>query len=224
MPSNWTKQPMQLNQQRYLNNGLGDTIVGGALTAVPAGVPASQGIQDVPGDRMVLGFADALALSKTANSTLQGGLYQYVRTKATSTATPTFGRLLFWDTTANLNLNLYQTTPDEVTGFIAGVAITTMTKGNSWWIQIAGIMSIKFRASITGTPTVGRGVFAAMAGAGADVGTVDQLVGQSTPVTTGGANNVGIDSLISNYMGVAYTLPVAGAVKLVECPMDAIRF
>lgn len=222
MPSNWTKQPQQLNQVRYLNSGSGDSVVGGLLTGVPSGVAASQGIQDVPGDRIIFGMADALALSNTTVGTLYGGMYQYVRTKSNSTATPTLNRAVFWDNT--VNYNLYQTTPDEVTGFWAGFNINTLTKGYNWWIQIAGMITMRFLASITGTPTVGRGVFLAMAGAGSDVGSVDQLAGQSTAVTTGGANNVGVDTLIANYMGVAVALPSNGASSLVEKPIGRVRF
>src|SRR5262245_6699656 len=115
MPSNWTKQPQQINQQRYFNSGSGDSIVGGAITSVPSAVGATQGVQDVPGDRLVFGQADAVAMSNTTVGTLYGGLYQYVRTKSTSTATPTLSRLVFWDNT--VNYNLYQVTPDEVAGF-----------------------------------------------------------------------------------------------------------
>lgn len=222
MPSNWTKQTQILNQQRYFNGGSGDSVIGGAITSVPSAVGASQGNQDVPGDRLIFGQADALAMSDTTIGTLYGGLYQYVRTKSNSTATPTRGRLVFWDNT--VNYNLYQVTPDEVAGFKAGVAINTLTKGYSWWIQIAGIASIDFRAAISGTETVGRGVFALMGGAGADVGTADQLVGAATAVTTGGANNVGIDSLLANYLGVAVTIPVDGAISLVEMPLGTVRF
>ena len=223
MPSNWTKQPQQLNQVRYLNSGSGDSIVGGAINSVPSAVGAFQGVQDVPGDRIIFGMADALALSNTTVGTLYGGMYQYVRTKSTSTATPTLNRAVFWDNA--VNLNLYQVTPDEVTGMWAGFNINTLTKGYNWWIQIAGLITMRFRASITGTPTAGRGVFLAMAGAGTDVGTVDQLVGAATAVTTGGANNVGVDTLIANYMGVAYvSAPTAGAASLVEKPVARVRF
>ncbi len=156
MPSNWTKQLQQLNQVRYMNSGSGDSVVGGLITGVPSGVAANQGIQDVPGDRIILGMADALALSNTTIGTLYGGMYQYVRTKSTSTATPTLARAVFWDNT--VNYNLYQVTPDEVTGFWAGFNINTLTKGYNWWIQVAGLITMRFLATITGTPTVGRGV------------------------------------------------------------------
>src|SRR5262245_28112020 len=172
MPSNWTKQPQQLNQVRYLNSGTGDSVVGGSLGTVPSTVQASQFVQDIPGDRIILGHADALALSNTTSvGTLYGGLYQYVRTKSNSTATATRGRLVFWELT--VNYNLYQVTPDEVQGLIAGAVITsTITKGYNWWIQVAGFASLQFKTTITGTPTIDRGVFASMAGTGSDVGTV----------------------------------------------------
>jgi hypothetical protein len=213
---------MQINQQRYLNGGAGDSVIGGALSSVPTAVGASQGIQDVPGDRIIFGMADALALSNTSIGTLYGGLYQYVRTKSNSTNTPTLGRLLFWDNT--VNYNLYQTTPDEVTGQKAGFSINTLTKGYSWWMQICGIVNARYRATITGTPTVGRGVFALMGGAGSDSGTLEQLVGASTTVTTGGANNVGVDTLMANYAGVAIELPTNGGLKQIEVPFGKVRF
>ncbi len=223
MPSNWTKQPQQINQVRYFNDGSGDSVVGGLITSVPSNVQATQGIQNVPGDRLIFGFADALAMSDVDNvGTLYAGLYQYVRTKSNSTNTPTRGRLAFWDNT--VDYNLYQTTPDEVAGQKAGVYINTLTKGYSWWIQIAGFMSVDFRAAISGTPTVGRGVFALMGGAGADSGAVDQLVGAATAVTTGGANNVGIDTLIANYVGVAVDLPASGEISIVDAPIGKVRF
>lgn len=222
MPSNWTKQPMQLNQQRYLNGGNGDSVVGGAITSVPSAVGANQGIQDVPGDRIIFGQADALALSNTTVGTLYGGLYQYVRTKSTSTASFLISRLVYWDNA--VNYNLYQVTADEVAGMIAGVLINALTKGYSWWIQVAGIVDIMFKTSITGTETVGRGVFALMGGAGADNGRVDQLVGAATAVTTGGANNVGFDTLVANYMGVAVELPVDNTASQVEVPLNKVRF
>ncbi len=222
MPSNWTKQPQQITRQ-YINDGTGLSVVGGAIASVPSGVQASQGIQDVPGDRIVFGMVDAAALSDTSIATLYGGLYQYVQTLSTSTATPTRGRAVFWYNTGDLNN--YRVTADEVEGMWAGFPITaTITKGYSWYIQLAGLITMHFKASITGTPTVGRGVFLLMTGAGADVGTVNQLVGASTAVTTGGAENVGIDTLIHNYMGVAYELPVNDSNKLVEKPLSRVRF
>lgn len=221
MPSNWTKQPQQ-KSQKYINGGSGDSVVGGALSGVPSAIGASQGMQDVPGDRLIFGQADALAMSDTDIGTLYGGLYQYVRTKSNSTATPTINFLSFWDNT--VNYNLYQVTPDEVTGMKAGVFINTLTKGYSWWQFVAGICDIRFKTSITGTETVGRGVFALMGGAGADNGRVDQLVGAATAVTTGGANNVGIDTLIANYVGVAVELPVDNTATQVEVPLGKIRF
>lgn len=226
MPSNFTKQPQQLNQVRYMNDGAGDSVIGGQITSVPSGVVASQGIQDIPGDRIILGHMDAYALSDSTVGLLYGGLYQYVTTYASSTASPGRGQLAFWRnaTTTPQAYNNYVVSADEATQLIAGVFISSPTKGNSWWIQIAGFASIKFLTTITGTPTVNRGVFAAYAGAGSDVGRVDQFVGASTAVTTGGATNVGIDSLLANYVGSALVLPQNNTISLVWMPTQWINY
>ena len=64
MPSNWTKQPQQLNQVRYMNAGSGDSVLGGSINTVPSTVGASQGVQDIPGDRMVLGRSEERRVGK----------------------------------------------------------------------------------------------------------------------------------------------------------------
>ncbi len=228
MPSNWTKQPQQLNQQRYMNSGTGDSVQGGLITSVPSGVAANQGIQDVPGDRMVLGHADARALSNSSVGYLYGGLYQYVATRSDATASNLRGCLAFWylnpTTPTPNNYNNYVVTGDEVTQSIAGVFINAIAKGYFWWIQVAGFVSVQFKGTITGTPTINRGVFALYAGAGAENGRVDQLVGASTAVTTGGATNVAFDSLLANYVGTALVLPANNTISLVWRPMSWVNF
>ncbi len=218
MPSNWTKQP-QFLLAKYFNSGSGDAVVGGLLTGVPTGVIASQGAQTRAGDRMVLSASDALALSDPTVGTLYGGLYQYVTTASGSTATPTRGRLAFWDTT--VADSVYQVTPDEsgTTGasLIAGIFINTLTKGYSWWILIAGKGYATFRAALTGAPSAGCAVFAAAAGAGVDVGTFDVLDGGANPTFSQVA-------LMQNYyMGVAETSPVGGATSLIDIPLRTYR-
>jgi hypothetical protein len=218
VPSNWTKQP-QFLLAKYFNSGLGDATIGGALSGVPSGVVASQGAQTRPGDRLVLSSADALALSDSAVGTLYGGLYMYVTSKSGSVGTPTRGRLLFWDlAVADSN---YQVTPDEsgVPGasLIAGIAINTLTKGYSWWILIAGKGYGTYRAVLTGAPAAGQAVYAAAAGAGADLGALDVLDGGGNPTFT----QVGL--MQNYYMGVAEGLPVAGATSVISIPIRTYR-
>lgn len=209
------KQPQQL-PGRYLNTGVGMTVVGGALTTAPAGI-GSQGMQDFPGDRMILDSADALALSDTTVSTLYGGLYQYVGTKSDSTANPTRGRLAFWtEDSAAVDPQIYEVDADE-DDFIAGVFISTPTKGNYWWIQIAGQVDAFFVSTVA-SPAQGAGAYAARLGAGADVG------GLTQHTVYAGASEADVDQMLNRYMGQAVVLPVASTATAIMIPMARIRF
>jgi hypothetical protein len=224
MPSGWVKQPQQISAlggAGKLNGGAGDTVVGGLLTGVPAGLNISAGMQDIPGDRMVLGEEDAAAVTNTAIGTLYGGLYQYVVTKLTSTATPTINRAMFWDTAvAN---STFQTTPDEsgsqgVAPF-AGVNIQTLTKGNAWWIQSAGRVAAKFVSVFTGIPSNGCPVYLAAAGAGADVASFDVLDGAGNPTFTQ------VGQMLQRYVGWAQGLPAADTASTINIPLrDMFRW
>lgn len=213
MPSNWTKQPQFLTQ-KFFNDGSGDATVGGALTGVPSAIGASQGDQTLPGDRIILGSADALALSDTAVGTLYGGLYMYVRTPSGSTKTPTRAHIAFWDT--SVADSQYQVTPDETgtdgANLIAGVFINTLTKGNSWWILIAGKVVGQFRATLTGTAANGCGVYAAAEGNGV----FDVLAGSANQ------NATQIDNMMMRFMGVAENLPSNNNASLVDVPLQHV--
>lgn len=218
MPSNFTKQPQFLTQ-KYFNSGTGDATIGGALTGVPSNVNAGQYNQTLPGDRLVLSAADALALSNTTVGTLYGGIYMYVRTNANSVGTPTIGRLAYWDLT--VADSQYQVTPDETgaagANLIAGVFINTLTKGNSWWICIGGKVLAAFRAVLTGVPAVGVAAYAAAAGAGADLGKLDVLASGANPTFA----EVGL--MQERYVGVAEALPVAAASSLIDLRLFLYR-
>jgi hypothetical protein len=219
MPSNFTKQPQFLTA-KYFNTGAGDTVIGGSLTGVPTNIGASAGDQTRPGDRLVLGAADALALSDPAVGTLYGGLYQYVTTALVghSTSAPARANLAFWD--VSVVDALYQVTADEddVRGInlIAGVYINTLTKGNSWWIAVAGKVIANFRAVFTGAPATGCAVYAANAGAGADNGTLDVLDGGGNPTFTQ------VGDMANLYMGRAEVIPIAGAASIIDMPFSRI--
>lgn len=224
MPSNFTKQLQQISSVGggFLNGGAGDEVIGGILTGVPSSIGASQGLQDIPGDRLVLGMADALALSNTSVGTLYGGMYQYVTTFLTSTATPTIKRGLFWRTASADNT--YTVTPDETgamgADYWAGVSINTLTKGNSWWMQLAGKATVLFRAVLTGVnPAAGCGVFYAAAGAGADVGLFDVFAGNAGNPTFDDAQH-----MLNLYCGQALTAPVAATASIINMDLKRVRF
>lgn len=225
MPSNWTKQLQQINAQSgaggFLNGGSGDAVIGGQLSGLPAGLSISMGGQDVPGDRIVFGMADALAMSKVSIGTLYGGMYQYMTTYLLSTATPTINRGLFWRILSADDS--YTVTPDEsgamgANGW-AGVAINTLTKGNSWWMQIAGKVKVLFRGTLTGTGAAGSAVYFAGAGAGADVGTFDTFGGVATAVTS---NLIG--PFMNLYAGVAEAAAANATASIIDMHMRFLRF
>ena len=107
----------------------------------------------------------ALMFSSTIG-TLYAGLYRYVRLKANS-ALPVRGQTVFWDDAAGIGL--YQVTALEtITTYVgaskAGIYIGGMGVGNYGFIQVAGIATIKYVASIAGTKAIGRPVSLSQAG------------------------------------------------------------
>ena len=150
----FTKQAWFLTA-RYLND-VNDATAQGAINAVPSGVTATQAEQTLPGDRICIDDATALALSDTAVGTLYGGLYMYVATTSTATASPAVGTIAFF-TLASIGSS-YTVTSDAqplttVPTYVAGIFINAATKGNYCWIQIAGIASVLFDSSVTANVT-----------------------------------------------------------------------
>jgi len=209
MPSNWIKQAQQLSQVKYLNSGAGMTVIGGDLTGVPANIGANMGIQDRPGDRMIVGEEDALALSDTSVGTLYGGLYQFVTCKLLSTAPFTRGLAVFFDT--GVAASKFQVTADESgsqgVSLFAGVLINTITRGNSWWIQQAGKVYVRAKAVLTGVAADGCPVYLGAVGAG-EPGVFDILEGGGNPTFTQ------VGQLIQRYAGVAEGVVLAGGITI----------
>lgn len=198
---------------RYLQ-GLNSSLIGDAMTAVPAGVVASQANQNIPGDMYAIDTDLASFLSDTVNYyKLYGGIYMFVKFAAAPVATVAAGKLMFWDT--SVADDLYQVTPDESggqgAGNMAGVAIATQTNGYYGLIQIGGKATFRYRTILTGVATNGCGVFAAAAGAGADVGTVDIFAGDNNP-----ASFADVAVMEKLFLGTALALPVAAALGLVQ--------
>lgn len=213
-----------------LNANYSDTVIGGALSTAPSGLQASQFWQTLPGDRILLSPADALAAQNNNTQLLYTGSFRYVASLNTSSSSPTRGHGAFWvDVTGANNQTtdgLYQVQSDETANFgvtqFAGVFINNMTKGNYWWIQESGKCTLSFRNAITGTPAIGAGVY--LAGAGnnnnaIDVGAFDQLVGANSAVIFTANSTTGyttVDNMLIRYMGPALTLPANNNVALVD--------
>lgn len=160
-----TKQADQLTA-KFLND-VNDSTSGGAVVSAPSGVPSAAISATQPGDRIVLDDSAALALSDTTVGTLFGGVYMYVGTLATATASPKRGAIAFWRA-AELPggaSRAYTVTADAapnttIPAYIAGVFINPTTSsgtgvalanGNFGWIQVAGTASVLFDTSLTAT-------------------------------------------------------------------------
>lgn len=222
MPSNqFSKQVQQLSSAfgNYLNGGNGDSVIGGVLTGVPSQVQAyaNQGIQDIPGDRIVIGMADADALSDPDVATLYSGVYQYVTFADDSVLAAVRGKACFWDISAADDA--YQVTADESgtmgANFRAGVFINVITRAYSAYIQIAGKVSALFTTPLTGTGAAGAAAFTAGDGAGR----FDVFDGV-------GANPTfdQVQSMIMRYAGVLEAAAAANTVSLIDMPLGNVRW
>jgi hypothetical protein len=151
-----TKQAT-LNTAKFLND-VNDAVQGGIVVSVPTGAPSPAVSQDIPGDRITLDDATALALSDTVIGTLLGGVYMYVQVK-TTTRIPARGGIAFFKTAdlgaaANAGYIVYGD-PDPSAALpthVAGIFINVVTPNNYGWIQVAGAASVQFDdAALTST-------------------------------------------------------------------------
>lgn len=135
---------------------------------------------------------------------LYAGAYQYVQLAADQTIVR--GDLLYWDQGEAAN-SYVVTLAADTTSYnyqsYAGFALNTITAGNYGFIQIAGLATGLYVASITGTKARGRTVFASVATAGR-IDIKDDLA------TTGGAH------LANEFIGWAVDLPTDNTVGLIQ--------
>jgi hypothetical protein len=201
-----TKQAVMLTA-KFLND-VNDSVSGGIVTGLPAGAPTPPSSQTLPGDRIVLDDATALALSDTTVGTLFGGIYMYVGTLSTATQAPAVGGAAFWRA-ADLGggaTQAYQVTSDPqptaaIPAFLAGVFINVATKGNFCWVQVAGVCTVLYDAATT-AQVVGNPVSYKI---GSTVGTFDSGVVVTTATIA--------HSYAGAFLGSAVDLPVNGALK-----------
>lgn len=205
-----TKQDIFLSN-RYLND-INDAASGGVIVSLPPGAPSPQVSQTIPGDRIVLDDATALALSDTANTgTLYGGIYMYFGTLSTAVANPARGSAAFYraaDLPSAVS-GLYQVTSDAqpttaIPTLFAGVFINAITKGNFGWVQVGGVASCLFDSAITAA-AVGNPVSVKISAAVAstfDVGV--NVVTATIPFSYAGA-----------FAGTAIVLPVLSTITTV---------
>lgn len=202
---------------KFLNN-VNDTVAGGAIVSVPAGAPTPAVSQLIAGDKIVLDDATALALSDTTTGTLFGGIYMYVGTLSSATASPARGTAAFYraaDLPTALS-NLYQVSSDAqptttLPTLIAGVFINAITKGNFGWIQVAGVCMCLFDSTIAAA-TVGG--YVTTRGANGTAATVASTFDVGAAVVTPGTVAIA-NSQIAAGVGVAIVLPVVSTITAV---------
>jgi len=241
----FSKQAAPYLNFKYLNpnvspGSLGDPTEQGAITTAPSGVTGiNQGLQNLPGDRIILDPMSAYSLQNNNTGNLFTGTYRYVNTRNNSTSVPQRARACFWDLAAVANNNStylsdaqYQVNSDEPANIgvvlMAGVFITSPTAGNLWWIQESGKAYCQFRGNnfggnnLTGTPAIGCGVYlaaASNANNNTTVGLFDVLVGANSAAIFTANSTTGystIDQMMTRYVGPAELLPSNNNISLVD--------
>lgn len=197
-----TKQAVLLSA-KYLND-VNDAVSGGGSVSVPSGAPSINYSQTIPGDRIVLDDATALALSDTTVGTLYGGVYQYVGN--TSNGASTRGKVAFFqaaDVGGSASVYRVSTVANPSTtvpSYIAGIFINAITASQFGWIQVAGAASVLFDSTALTAVAAGNWVTAKISAATA--GTAD--VGAAAGVVT-----------LAAMIGVAVGLPTSAVVSTV---------
>jgi hypothetical protein len=169
----------------------------GALVADPV-APRFQGVL---GKIFAVENAQAAQLSYTTTGTLRGGLYQYVKVKAAVTLVR--GQIVFWD-----DLSLYQITNVASAtlneGQIAGVCLNVISASQYGFIQIGGLASVLFRASVT-DKTIGNLVLQLTT-----TNTADAIADATGTYISGGVKG------LKNIIGTAAEAPTDAGVNLVN--------
>ena len=194
---------------KYLND-VNDVQPGGQQVSVPAGVTQVTANQVYPGDRILLDDITAIGLSDTTVGTLYGGIYCYVGTLSSSTASPARGTAAFFraaDLPPAFAPPLFQVTADAqpsaaIPTLFAGVFINAITKGNYGYIQIAGVCSVLYDSTVSGTLGVGQPVNVK----------ISPVVASTFDVGIALAATLASAQQVLNNVGPAITLPVASTI------------
>jgi hypothetical protein len=172
------------------------------------------------GDYLRLTDKEALAVSDTVTGTLYGGIYRRVLLKAGIVGGGNTGfkrgQIVFWDIAGNIagtSLSEYQVTNVEATDpqMIAGIIINandtaTLPLSGLWvWIQVAGLATVLYQATVTDT-TQYDSVYWGKSGAGASNATANALAA-ATAVTT---------LLQASFIGIAADAPANAGLKRVQ--------
>ena len=186
---------------KYLND-VNDSVAGGVVVSVPSGAPTPAVSQTLPGDRIVLDDATALALSDTTIGTLYGGVYMYVKVTVVTRAVVRGGIAFFKTSDIGSAYTVYSDADPStsVPTHIAGIFINVITTAQYGWIQVAGAASVLFdSASLTAI---------------ADGNWVTAKVGATTASTADVGAAAGVVTLAA-LLGVACGIPTSAVISTV---------
>jgi len=152
--------------QRFLNTSTyaGDPTPGAVVSTSQVSGSIIQTYGGQLGGILTLDQAAANYYSDKVNGQqLYAGDYQYVQFDPLAIASAAVqGQVVYWKaSTTNLINNNYIVSIDETSaqlGFIAGIALTNVAKGNYWFIQTTGLANVKYAAVqgvSGGSPQVG---------------------------------------------------------------------
>lgn len=234
----FSKQASWIFPRQINNNNANDTVIGGALTGVPAGQNGpSQGFQTLPGDRAIFSPSDALAYSNNNIANLNTGTYRYVQFRNNSTSNVVRAHFCFLDNgnfgAGGNNDGLYQCTADgnqaNTTNTLPmGVAINNITLNNGtaafWWLQESGKAACKFIGTLSGNGGIGTGGYLAFTAAANnnanDNGSLDSISGSNAGTNFSAANTntafTQIDLAIVKFVGVQETAATNNNISQVD--------
>lgn len=195
-----TKQA-DLASNRYLND-INDAVAGGVVVGVPFGAASPQASQTMPGDRIVLDDATAMALSDANVGTLYGGVYMYYQFQTTTRAAVRGGIVFFIAADIGVQYVVYGDAQPStaVPTYIAGILINALTANHYGWIQVAGAASVLFDSASLTAIAAGNWVTA--------------KVSATTPSTADVGAAAGVVTLAA-LLGVAVGAPVSATVSVV---------
>lgn len=213
---------MSLSQIIQVSSGLINVVNDPAagLAAAPQGTGVSPFTGQI-GKILKLDF-DMLKFNASVGN-VNEGLFQYVQLGPDATANPAVGSIVFWDLDEDAQDFVVTTEEDggattDGAVMIAGIVLSEeWTPGNYSFVQIQGLVEVKYRAVLTSAGTIGAAVYAAAAGAGADNGLAD-VVDSANPALFSD-----VTLLQRRFLGVANDLPVGGSLGLIDLGFQRFR-
>lgn len=161
------------------------------------------GFDGMLGQIFAIDGKDALRLSNTTIGTLYGGYYQIVKANTALAK----GDIVAWESLANDGLKNFlvtHTITAPLEGKLAGIALNTVTINQYCFIQVKGLATVKWRASVT-SKIEGNLVLQLTTTA-----TADAIADATGTYITGGTLG------LKNILGTAYDVPVDGGLSRIQ--------